>query len=109
MRRGQRKSGKRSGLEDRIAKELDDADITYEYEPIQLEYDESLRKNLARCADCQSKNLLRTGWYTPDFVLASGLVIETLKNIDMVGSDFQMIFPGTCGKGGQGVPTDCGG
>lgn len=42
-------------------------------------------------------------------VSVSGLVIETLKNIDMVGSDFQMIFPGTCGKAGQGVATDCGG
>ncbi len=82
MRRGRRKSGKRSGLEDRIAKELDDAGITYEYEPIQLEYDESLRKNLARCADCQSTNLLRTGWYTPDFVLDSGLVLETKGYFD---------------------------
>jgi len=42
-------------------------------------------------------------------VSVSGLILETLKNIDMVGSDFQMIFPGTCGKNGQGAPTDCGG
>jgi TldD protein len=42
-------------------------------------------------------------------VSVSGLILETLKDIDMVGSDFEMIFPGTCGKGGQGVPTDCGG
>ena len=42
-------------------------------------------------------------------VSVSGLILETLQNIDMVGDDFQMIFPGTCGKGGQGVPTDCGG
>ena len=82
MRRGRRKSGKRSGLEDRIAKELDDANIKYEYEPIQLEYDESLRKNLARCADCQSKSLIRTGWYTPDFVLDNGLVLETKGYFD---------------------------
>ena len=77
-RRGKvRKSGKRSKFEERIAKELTDAGATYSYESIQLEYDEPLRKNLARCADCGSKDLLRTGWYTPDFVLASGLVIET--------------------------------
>ncbi len=42
-------------------------------------------------------------------VSVSGLILETLMNIDKVGSDFEMIFPGTCGKGGQGVPTDCGG
>ncbi len=42
-------------------------------------------------------------------VSVSGLILETLMNIDMVGNDFEMIFPGTCGKGGQGVPTDCGG
>jgi len=42
-------------------------------------------------------------------VSVSGLILETLKNIDMVGDDFEMIFPGTCGKAGQGVPTDCGG
>jgi len=42
-------------------------------------------------------------------VSVSGLILETLMNIDRVGDDFVMIFPGTCGKGGQGVPTDCGG
>jgi len=42
-------------------------------------------------------------------VSVSGLILETLKNIDMVGGDFEMIFPGTCGKAGQGVPSDCGG
>ncbi len=42
-------------------------------------------------------------------VSVSGLILEALMNIDMVGKDFEMIFPGTCGKGGQGVPTDCGG
>ncbi len=42
-------------------------------------------------------------------VSVSGLILETLMNIDMVGRDFEMTFPGTCGKSGQGVPTDCGG
>jgi TldD protein len=42
-------------------------------------------------------------------VSVSGLILEALKNVDMVGSDFAMEFPGTCGKDGQGVPTDCGG
>jgi TldD protein len=42
-------------------------------------------------------------------VSVSGLLSEALMDIDKVGSDFMMVFPGTCGKGGQGVPTDCGG
>ena len=75
--RGRRASGYCSKFEERIAKELTDAEVEYEYEPIQLEYDECLRKNRARCADCGSTDLLRTGWYTPDFVLANGLDIET--------------------------------
>ena len=42
-------------------------------------------------------------------VSVSGLILETLMNIDRVGNDFEMKFPGTCGKEGQGVATDCGG
>ena len=69
-------SGRRSKFEDKVAKELDDAGVKYEYESVQLEYREPLRKNLATCGDCGSTNLLRTGWYTPDFILSSGLIIE---------------------------------
>ena len=29
---------------------------------------------------------------------------EVLRNIDVVGNDFAMGSPGTCGKQGQGVP-----
>lgn len=72
-----KKAKLRSKFEDRIAKELDDAGVKYEYEPMQLEYEEPLRRNRAACGDCGSSNLLRTGWYTPDFVLESGLIIET--------------------------------
>ena len=77
-RRGKpRPSGKRSGFEERIAQELDDANIKYEYETLQFEYEEPLRKNLAACGECGSTNLIRTGWYTPDFILANGWIIET--------------------------------
>jgi len=77
MPRRARASGRRSKFEDTIAQELDNAGIKYTYETYSYEYDESLRKNLARCADCGSTNLLRTGWYTPDFFLSNGVVIET--------------------------------
>jgi len=71
------KSGRRSKFEDKIAKELDDAGMSFTYETWSYQYDEALRKNLAKCADCGSKSLLRTGWYTPDFFLANGTIIET--------------------------------
>jgi hypothetical protein len=70
-------NGMRSKFEVQIAKELDDAGIKYEYEAIQLEYEEPLRKNLAQCGECGSTDLVRTGWYTPDFLLSSGIIIET--------------------------------
>jgi len=71
-----RKSGMRSGFEERVAKELDDAKVDYEYESREFVYSEPLRKNLAACGDCGSRNLVRSGKYTPDFVLKSGLIIE---------------------------------
>ncbi len=42
-------------------------------------------------------------------VSVAGLTIETLENIEMIGDDFEMEMPGTCGKSGQGAPTDAGG
>jgi hypothetical protein len=68
----------RSKFERRIAKELKDAGIGFDYEKTSYEYDEPLRKNRARCSDCGSTKLLRTGWYTPDFFLhTGGVIIET--------------------------------
>jgi len=42
-------------------------------------------------------------------VSISSMTLDTLGNIDAVGDDFEMKMPGTCGKGGQGAPTDAGG
>ena len=67
----------RSKFEVRIAKELKDAGVKYEYESIQLEYEEPLRRNNAKCGACGSKDLRRIGWYTPDFVLSNGIILET--------------------------------
>lgn len=67
----------RSKFETRIAKELDDAGVKYKYEEYSYDYEEPLRKNQARCADCDGTNLVRIGWYTPDFFLDNGYIIET--------------------------------
>lgn len=42
-------------------------------------------------------------------VSVSGLILETLMNIDMVGDDLVISSPGSCGKSGQSIPVDCGG
>ena len=66
----------RSKFEKRTATILFDWNIPYKYEETSYEYDEPLRKNRARCGDCESTNLIRTGWYTPDFFLDNGVIIE---------------------------------
>lgn len=42
-------------------------------------------------------------------VSVAGMTLETLRNIDMVCSDFEMKMPGMCGKKGQSMPVDNGG
>jgi TldD protein len=42
-------------------------------------------------------------------VSVGGLTLEILKTIEMVGDDFEVAWPGFCGKGGQSVPTAIGG
>ena len=42
-------------------------------------------------------------------VSIASMTLDTLKNIDAVGDDFEMRMPGMCGKQGQPAPTDCGG
>lgn len=56
-----KKLGFRSGLEVKIAKQLTEAGVAYEYETTKIEYvvPESIHK------------------YTPDFVLPNGIVVET--------------------------------
>lgn len=54
------KHGYRSGLEEAIAKDLDEAGISYLYEDKKITY---------------QVNQVRT--YTPDFILPNGIIIET--------------------------------
>ena len=54
------KHGWRSGLEERVAKELSESGIKYEYESMKIRYDVS-----------------ETRTYTPDFILPNGIIVET--------------------------------
>ena len=54
------KNGYRSGLEEKIAKQLDEAGVQYHYETIKVPYD-----------------LAETRKYTVDFQLTNGIIVET--------------------------------
>lgn len=55
------KYGFRSGLEERVAEQLDQLGIEYTYEKIKLKYIRPASEHI----------------YTPDFVLANGIIVET--------------------------------
>ena len=55
------KYGFRSGLEERVAEQLDQLGIEYTYEKIKLKYIKPASQHV----------------YTPDFVLANGIIVET--------------------------------
>ncbi len=59
-----------------MAAQLDAANVKYTYEEFSYEYQEPLRKNRAECSQCGSTSIIRTGWYTPDFFLSTGIIIE---------------------------------
>jgi hypothetical protein len=56
-----KKYGFRSGLEERIAEQLDKAGVDYTYEQVKLEYIRPASKHV----------------YTPDFELANKIIVET--------------------------------
>lgn len=55
------KYGFRSGLEERVAEQLDQLGIEYTYEKVKLKYIKPASAHV----------------YTPDFVLANGIIVET--------------------------------
>ena len=55
------KAGFRSGLEERIAEQLDKAGVEYTYEQVKLKYIKPASEHV----------------YTPDFVLSNGIIVET--------------------------------
>jgi hypothetical protein len=55
------KHGWRSGLEERVAEQLDQLGVEYTYEKLKLKYIRPASEHI----------------YTPDFVLANGIIVET--------------------------------
>jgi hypothetical protein len=55
------KYGFRSGLEERVAEQLDQLGVSYTYEKVKLKYIRPASEHI----------------YTPDFVLSNGIIVET--------------------------------
>jgi TldD protein len=60
---------------------------------------------------CEYGYLIENGELTTPLrdVTLVGNILETLHHVDAVGKDWAVGTPGTCGKGGQGVPVSDGG
>lgn len=69
-----RKSGYRSGAEEKIAEYLTEKHIGFEYESLTLQYSKKIRQGM--CTDCSSTEVVQQLKYTPDFILTNGNVIE---------------------------------
>ena len=70
----------RSKLEADVAKQIKDAGVTFKYEIEEWEYD--LKVPRAFCRECDSTEVYTTRWYTPDFFLPNGVVIEAKGKLD---------------------------
>lgn len=64
----------RSGYEDKVAAYLDSLGIEYKYEDYSFQYYSKVNKSV--CGECGSHNIFKERWYTPDFFLANGNIIE---------------------------------
>ena len=63
----------RSGYEGIIEKYLLQNNVLFDYEPWSIQY---FLKAKGACADCGGESIWKSGWYTPDFVLQNGIVLE---------------------------------
>lgn len=64
----------RSKFELRLAMQLSSAGVKYEYEKWKYEF--FTRVSSGVCEDCAGTHVVQRRWYTPDFFLSSGIVIE---------------------------------
>jgi hypothetical protein len=65
----------RSNLEKRIAQQLEEANVSYKYEATSYEY--WIKQYKCECLECGGSEVRKWHWYTPDFFLSNGVVIET--------------------------------
>lgn len=69
-----RKSGYRSGAEEKLAEYLTEQGTKFEYESLKLEYKKKVRS--ASCDECGGSKVSQKHIYTPDFILDNETIIE---------------------------------
>ena len=69
----------RSLFEEKIAKYLTDNKVKFTYEPFSYKYFTKVRGT--SCNKCGSDDVSKERWYTPDFVLTNGVIIEAKGNL----------------------------
>lgn len=69
----------RSKYEGKVAKSLESRGVEFDYEPWSTEYLTPVRSGY--CVDCDGTHVFRFRYYTPDFVLSNGVVIEAKGNL----------------------------
>lgn len=67
----------RSNFERVCASELLLMGVSFEYEPIELEFHSRVRSGT--CNDCGGTNVVKVRWYTPDFVIEDKKIIIEAK------------------------------
>ena len=65
----------RSKFEERVAKDLTNTKVKFEYESKEIIYNKRTNRKLV-CLDCGSTHVLIKAKYTPDFILENGIIIE---------------------------------
>ena len=67
--------GRRSGFELAVEAGLKAQGISYTYETYSYNYFKKVTRG--QCHDCGSKELYKEAWYTPDFFIKGGIILET--------------------------------
>lgn len=70
----------RSKLEERIAASLRDRGVGFNYESYSYDYYSRVRSG--HCPSCDSTEVYQRRWYTPDFFLKNGVIVEAKGKFD---------------------------
>lgn len=70
----------RSGFEVKVAKQLDELGVKFTYESRRIYY--TLPVHKGACAECDSNKVVSNHFYTPDFLLENGIVLEAKGKLD---------------------------
>lgn len=86
----------RSAFEERLAQQLEEAGVEFEYEKYTYTFDVPVGQRLV-CDECGGNSIVREKRYTPDFFLPNGMVIEAkgklLAEHRRVFEAFKLAFP----------------